>query len=71
MGLDMWFKPDIMRILTALASAGEQNGPQYRQALSDVALAFGIDFPPPPPWYAVMPASCRRLVTLHDEEERG
>ena len=42
MALDMWFRDDVTRILTALASAGDQHGPEYQKALSDVALAFGV-----------------------------
>jgi hypothetical protein len=43
MALDLWFREDVARILIALASAGEQRGDEYRRALVDVALAFGID----------------------------
>ena len=42
MALDVWFKPDVARILTALASAGELRGPEYRRGLEDAALAFGV-----------------------------
>ncbi len=43
MGLSLWFREDVIRILRALASAGIGHGPEYRQALHDVALAFGIE----------------------------
>lgn len=42
MGLDLWFQQDVERILTALAAAGDQRGPEYHKALGDVALAFGL-----------------------------
>lgn len=42
MGLDVWFRNDVERILTALAAAGELHGPEYRRALEDTALAFGL-----------------------------
>jgi hypothetical protein len=46
MALDLWFREDVQRILTALASAaGEAHGPQYLKALADVALAFGVAAP--------------------------
>ena len=43
MALDLYFKDDIIRILTAISSAGDQHGPEYQKALGDVALAFGIN----------------------------
>lgn len=33
---------DVQRILAALSSAGELQGPEYHKALSDVALALGL-----------------------------
>jgi len=36
---------DIKRILDALASAGDERGPEYRRALGDVALAVGVALP--------------------------
>ena len=41
MALDLWFREDVERILTALASA-KRDDPAYLQALHDVALAFGL-----------------------------
>ncbi len=38
----LWLPDDIARILVALASAGEAHGHEYREALRDVALAFGL-----------------------------
>ena len=37
---------DLQQILTALALAGAAHGPEYRQALCDVALALGIAVEP-------------------------
>lgn len=48
MGLSLWFREDVLRILRALASAGLDHGPEYRQALYDVALAFGVEASLPP-----------------------
>ena len=45
MGLDLWFREDVARILAALASAGDHYGPNYQKALADVALAFGVTPP--------------------------
>lgn len=42
MALEVYYQNDIRRVLLALASAGRANGPDYRQALYDVALAFGV-----------------------------
>ena len=42
MALDLWFREDVARILTALAAAGSERGPEYHKALWDVALAFGL-----------------------------
>lgn len=47
MGLSLWFREDVLRILQALASAGIGHGPEYRQALHDVALAFGVEVSSP------------------------
>jgi len=38
----IWFVADVRRILVALASAGDERGPEYKRALSDVGLAFGV-----------------------------
>jgi len=48
MGLDLWFREDVARILDALAAAGDLRGPEYHKALSDVARAFGVAAPPAP-----------------------
>jgi hypothetical protein len=48
MALDMWYRQDVAHILTALASAGADNGPAYLKALHDVALAFGVVTREPP-----------------------
>jgi hypothetical protein len=45
MGLDVWFREDMTRILLALGSAGAHHGPKYLKALHDVALAFGLEAP--------------------------
>jgi hypothetical protein len=42
MGLDLWFRADVIRILAALASAGSDRHPAYHAALRDVGLAFGL-----------------------------
>lgn len=47
MGLDLWFKQDVARMLASQAqTAGRYTGADYRQgymdALSDLALAFGL-----------------------------
>jgi hypothetical protein len=42
MSLEVWYPQDVINILRALASAGELQGPEYRKALDDVALAFGV-----------------------------
>jgi hypothetical protein len=42
MALDLWFREDVARILTALAAAGSERGPEYHKALFDVGLAFGL-----------------------------
>ena len=41
--LEVFYQNDIRRVLLALASAGQLNGPGYRRALQDAALAFGVD----------------------------
>ena len=43
MGLDLWFRDDVRRILDALAAAGDERGPEYHKALADVAIAFGVE----------------------------
>lgn len=43
MSLQVYYPQDIKRVLAALASAGDLHGPEYRKALHDVALAFGVD----------------------------
>jgi hypothetical protein len=54
MSLDVWYPQDIQRVLVALASAGELQGPEYHKALDDVALAFGVLLViADPPWRAV------------------
>ena len=45
MGLDLWFREDVQRILAALASAGEAHGAAYLKALTDVSIAFGVVVP--------------------------
>lgn len=50
MGLDLWFRDDVARILASKAqAAGRYSGEEYRQgyldALGDVALAFGLAAP--------------------------
>lgn len=45
MALNLWFAPDVARILLALASSGRDRGPEYAAALRDVALAFGLIVP--------------------------
>lgn len=45
MGLEVYYKEDIRRVLLALASAGAGHGLAYIKALHDVALAFGIRAP--------------------------
>ena len=42
MSLNIWYKADVRRILAALASAGAPRGPEYIEALGDVAIAFGL-----------------------------
>ena len=42
MSLDMWFRDDVVRILAAVASAGEQHSADYHRAIRDVALGFGL-----------------------------
>jgi hypothetical protein len=47
MGLDLWFREDVARILAGLAQqAARRNdgdyGEGYLDALSDVALSFGL-----------------------------
>lgn len=42
MGLDLWFREDVARILAALASSGDLYGPDYFKALHDVGVAFGV-----------------------------
>jgi len=44
-GLDLWFREDVLRILAALSSSGAGRGPEYQQALADVAIAFGVQVP--------------------------
>jgi hypothetical protein len=54
MSLDVWYPDDVIRILAALASAGELQGPEYHKALDDVALAFGVLLViADPPWRVV------------------
>lgn len=57
MALDVFYSADIERVLQALASAGEPRGPEYRRALRDVGLAFGIEFPTrdEPDWAVLEP----------------
>ena len=43
MSLEIFYPQDAIRILNALASAGELQGPEYHKALHDVALAFGVN----------------------------
>ncbi len=57
MGLSLWFREDVVRILRALASAGIAYGPEYRQALHDVALAFGVEVSSP--LCSDLPIACR------------
>lgn len=45
MTTEVFHYSDIGRILTALASAGADNGPGYSMALRDVALAIGAEVP--------------------------
>jgi len=50
MGLDLWFREDVQRVLTALLSANNRKEPGERQrgyedALFDLALAFGVVVP--------------------------
>jgi len=42
----VWLLGDLRNLLLALAAAGEAHGPEYRQALCDVALALGIAVEP-------------------------
>ena len=42
MGIESWWREEIGRILTALASSGRDRGPEYAAALGDVCLAFGL-----------------------------
>jgi hypothetical protein len=42
MPLEVWFREDVARTLTALAAAGSRQGPEYHKALFDVAIAFGV-----------------------------
>ena len=46
MGLDVWFREDVSRILAGLARAASrydgEHGQGYRDALGDVAASFGI-----------------------------
>ncbi len=63
MGLDLWFREDVARILAAmheamqatskaLAWAGDEEADLYRQGFSDalqaVGVAFGVCLPEPP-----------------------
>lgn len=47
MGLDVWFKSDVQRILASLRQAASRYSGDYQQgyrdALADVGLAFGLD----------------------------
>lgn len=43
MGLDLWFRADVERILDAVGAAGDLRGPEYHKALADVARAFGLN----------------------------
>ncbi len=47
MGLGVYFSEDIAKILAGLASAGDRYGPEYHKALSDVAIALGVQAPRP------------------------
>ena len=47
MAMDLWFKPDVARILASKAQAASRySGAEYKRgymdALADVALAFGL-----------------------------
>lgn len=76
MGLDLWFREDVARILAAThrtmqaAQAAGSANPAYQQgfidALSAVAAAFGIDqpsstHPRPEPFTIDIPQNRRRL----------
>lgn len=42
MSLDVWFRSDVQRILAAVSAAGDLHGPDYRRAVEDVGIAFGV-----------------------------
>ena len=67
MALEVYFSNDVQRILLALASAGQLHGPEYHQALRDVALAFGVE-PPVEAWRVVEPEPVLEIVR-HERRE--
>jgi hypothetical protein len=40
--LELWYREDVIRILNAVAHAGELQGAEYHKAIRDVARAFGV-----------------------------
>ena len=68
LGTKIFGQEDLLRLLRALASAGEPHGAKYRQALHDVGLAVGVELSLPTirTWYVVEPETA-----ILGQHERG
>jgi hypothetical protein len=66
MGLDLWFPADLERILASKNQVAQRFGGEYRtgyiDALSDLAIEFGINLPGSVRWVERPPMLERELV---------